>query len=387
MKKIAVGVEVVPSVAFGRAFVEGVSRYAIEQGNWQLVALQQDTLSIKSLKRLDGAILRIFDDKTEKIIKAADIPAVDVFCAKPRLGIAQVTTDERAAGRMAADFFLKRGFRNFGCCGVNGYAYSDTILDAFMERVAEAGFITSRYECPSRFSGKDIIDRSTPYHTPDVTNVRKWLRTLPKPVAVFCCNDHRAYQVMDTAHKANIGIPNEVSIMGCDNDTMLCAFAPVPISSVDSDAVGLGYSAARTMNAIMTAKPADKIHRMIRFPPRGIVERESSEFAPVGPAWLSDALLIIEKNLSRGIAAKQIFEMAGYSTPYVEKIFKANLGVTVQTYITNARMKMAVSLLRDGKLSTKEIAAACGYASPQYFCRVFKAHFGTTPSSNRHKMA
>ena len=381
MKKLIVGVEVVPSVAFGRSFVEGVSRYAIEQKNWRLVALQQGNLSVDAFKRLDGAILRIFDDKTENAIKAAGIPAVDVFCAKPRMGIAQVTTDEEAAGRMAAEFFVKRGFKNFGCCGVNGYAYSDTILDAFMERVAEAGFSTSRYECPPRFNGKDIIDGSTPYHTPDAASVRKWLRRLPKPVAVFCCNDHRAYQVMDTAHKADIGIPNEIAIMGCDNDTMLCAFAPVPISSVDSDAVGLGYAAARTLNAMMREKPADKIHRTVRFPPRGIVERESSEFAPVGPAWLSDALLMIEKNLSRGIAAEQIFEMSRYSPPHVEKVFKANLGVTVQTYITNSRMKMALSLLREGKLSTKEIAAACGYASPQYFCRVFKAHFSVTPSS------
>ena len=378
MQKLTVGIEVVPSVAFGRAFVEGVSRYAIEQKNWRLVALQQETLSIETLRKCDGAIMRIFDDKTEKAIKAADIPVVDVFCAKPRSGIAQVSTDEEAAGRMAAEFFLARGFRNFGYCGVNGYTFSDLCLGAFSARVAEAGFAVSNYVCPPRFNGRDIIEKSTPYHTPDAISIKKWMRKLPKPVAVFCCNDHRAYQVMDVAMKTGIAIPNEVAIMGCDNDTMLCTFAPVPISSVDSNAIGLGYVAAKTLNAIMKDKPIDKIHRTVRFPPRGIAERESTEFAPVGPPWLSDALIMIERNLSRGITAEQIFRLSGFSPPYVEKVFKAKLGCTVQTYITNMRMKMASTLLRDGKMSVKEVAAACGFASPQYFCRVFKSHFGTS---------
>ena len=171
MEKLTVGIEVVPSVAFGRAFVKGVSRYAIEQKNWRLVALQQETLSIETLRKCDGAIMRIFDDKTEKTIRAAGIPIVDVFCAKPQSGIAQVSTNEEA---------------------------------------------------------------------------------------------------------------------------------------------------------------------------------------------------------------EQIFRLSGFSPPYVEKVFKAKLGCTVQAYITNMRMKMASTLLRDSKMSVKEVAAACGFASPQYFCRVFKSHFGTS---------
>lgn len=384
MRKLSIGIEVVPSVAFGRTFVEGVSKYAIEQKNWKLVALQQESLSVETFKRCDGAILRIFNDKTEQYIKAAGIPAVDVFCSKPRKGIAQVTVDESAAGRMAAEFFLERGFKNFGCCGVNGYAYSDICLGAFMERIARAGLEVSRYECPPHLCGKDIIDNSTPYHTPDATAIRKWLRKLHKPVAVFCCNDHRAYQVMDIAIKNDIDVPKEVAIMGCDNDTMLCSFAPVPISSVDSDAFGIGYAAARTLNAIIKEKPAERLHRTVLFPPRRIVERESSEFAPIDPPWLSEVLLIIEKNLSNGITAERIFELARHSPPHVEKVFKEKTGHTVQAYITNSRMKLAKSLLHDGKLSTKEIALACGYASPQYFCRVFKSQFGVTPQNRRH---
>ena len=332
----------------------------------------------------DGVILRVFDDRTEQMIRKAGIAAVDVFCSKSRAGIAQVTTNEEAAGRMAATFFLGRGFKNFACCGVNGYPYSDACIGAFIKTVNGSGFEVSRYECPPHLRGKDIIDNSSPYHAPDATTIRKWLRRLPKPVAIFCCNDHRASQVMDTALAYGFNIPTDVAIMGCDNDTMLCTFAPVPISSIDSDAIGLGYAAARVMNAILKEPPEKRRHhKAFLLPPRRIVERESSEFAPVGIPWLSDAILLIEKNLSSGITAEDVFKMSGYSPPYVEKVFKERFGSTVQTYIMEKRLKMAKELLRSGNMLTKEIAAACGYASPQYFCRAFKAHFGISPQNRK----
>ena len=379
MKKLEIGIEVEPSHAFGRAFVEGVSKFAIEQKNWNLRALRQDSLSAESLKRCDGAILRVFGDRVERIARESGIPLVDIYCERPRPGIAQITTDEVAAGRLAAEFLLSRGFVHFGCCGVNDFAYSDICTGSFRERIEAEGFKVSRYECPPRFRGKDLLDDSTPYKTPDAASIRKWLRALPKPAAVFCCNDHRAYQVVDTALKAGISIPHDVVILGCDNDTMLCSFAQVPISSIDSDPTRVGYAAARLLYAIIKRQPLDKAHRTVRIPPKGIVERESTEFMPYDPPWLAEAVLTIERNLADCISADAIFKASGFSPPHVEKVFKAKLGCSVQTYITRARMKKAVALLQTGDLSTKEIAAACGYASPPYFCRVFKSQFGTSP--------
>ena len=379
MQKLEIGIEVEPSHAFGRAFVEGVSKFAIEQKNWNLRALRQDNLSAETLKRFDGAILRIFGNRVERIARESGIPLVDIYCERPRPGIAQITTDETAAGRLAAEFLLSRGFTHFGCCGVNDFAYSDICTDAFRKRIAAEGFPISRYECPPRFRGKDLLGDSTPYKTPDAASIRKWLRSLPKPTAVFCCNDHRAYQVVDTALKAGLDIPHDVAILGCDNDTMLCSFAEVPISSIDPDAFRVGYSAARLLNAIIHRRPVDRAHRTVLVPPKGLIERESTEFAPFDPPWLAEAVLTIERNLADGISATQIFESSGFSPPHVEKVFKAKLGCSVQNYITKMRMKKAVALLRTGDLSTKEIAAACGYASSQYFCRVFKAQFGEPP--------
>ena len=381
MKKLEIGIEVASTHAFGRAFTEGVSRFAVEKKNWKLRALQINKLSMDTLKHCDGVILRILDDRVERIVKTVGIPAVDIFCAKTHPGIAQISTDEQAAGEIAAEFFLSRGFVHFGCCGVNDFAYSDICTNAFCNRVVQAGHTVSRYECPPRFRGKDLLDNGSPYHTPDAASIRKWLKSLSKPVAVFCCNDHRAYQVMDTALKAGIDIPHEVALVGCDNDTMLCSFAPVPITSVDPDAERIGYTAARVLNAIIQRRPTEKIHRSFLIPPKGLVERESSEYVPISPEWLSEAILLIERELESGISADRIFALSGHSAPHVEKVFKEKLGVSVQTYITNARMKRARELLRDGRLSTKEIAAACGYASPQYFCRVFKELFGFSPQN------
>ena len=379
MGKLVIGIEVAPDHAFGRAFAEGVSKFAIEQKNWKLRALRQDELNAETLGRCDGAILRVLNDRVERIARETGIALVDISCERPRSGIAQITTDEAAAGRLAAEFLLFRGFTHFGTCGVNNFAYSDICTNAFCQRIGKSGFPVSHYECPARFRGKDILDNGTPYKTPDAADIRRWLHSLPKPAAVFCCNDHRAYQVMDTALKAGLNVPRDIAILGCDNDTMLCSFAEVPISSIDPDAFRVGYTAARLLHAIIQKRPIKRAHKTMLIPPKELVERESTEFAPFDPPWLAEAVLTIERNLADGISANEIFKSSGFSPPYVEKTFKQKLGCSVQTYITEARMKKAVTLLKIGELSTKEIAAACGYASPQYFCRVFKSRFGTSP--------
>lgn len=385
MEKLIIGIEIAPDHAFGRAFAEGVSRFAIEQKNWKLRALKQDNLTAETLGQCDGAILRVLNDRVERLAHDADVALVDISCERPRKGIAQITTDEAAAGRLAAEFLLFRGFTHFGTCGVNNFAYSDLCTNAFCHRIEESGFTVSRYECPPKFRGKDLLDNDTPYKTPDAATIRKWLRVLPKPAAIFCCNDHRAYQVMDTVLKAGLHVPHDIAILGCDNDTMLCSFAEVPISSIDPDAFRVGYMAARLLHAIVKKRPINRTHKTILIPPKELVERESTEFAPFDPPWLAEAVLTIERNLADGISANHIFESSGFSPPYVEKVFKAKLGCSVQAYITEARMKKAVALLRIGELSTKEVAAACGYASPQYFCRVFRSRFGTSPKRNGRK--
>ena len=383
MGKLEIGIEIAPNHAYGRAFVEGVSAYALKRKNWKLHAIDRQTITSETFRSCDGVILRLLGNRTERLARDCGTPVVDIGYEKPRAGIAQVSSDETAAGHLAAEFALARSFANFGYCGINALPYSDANLQGFSERLAESGHSVLNYIPPPKLSGQRVFDLGTPYRTPDATSIRKWLRSLPKPIAIFCCNDHRAYQLMTVALNAGYAVPGEIGILGCDNDTMLCSFAQVPISSIDPDAYRVGFTAARVLDALIAKSPEYRHHRPILIPPKGIIERESTEFIPIEPKWLSDAILLIEHNLSEGVSAEDVFRISGHSPPHVEKIFRKRFGKSVQAYIMMLRMRKAASLARNKSLLTKEIAAACGFASPQYFCRAFKAYYGHTSKSPR----
>ena len=376
MKKIAIMLE--STRAYTRAVVEGVAAFAQERRDWILRPVNAQTVSPVRLRGFDGIIARILDDATAERLAKTGLPIVDVFCQKPRTGLASVESDHRAIGRMARAFFESRGFANFAYCGMPGIAFSDKRQDGFADK--DTHIFTPRR---SMFSGKgdfytDRIDR-----LPDRPALKKWLLSLPKPIGVFCCNDLRAIQLEQVALECGLNVPKDVAILGVDNDTMLCSFAEVPLSSIRPNSFKVGYDAARILSAVMTRQADDRPHKIHSVPPGELVERMSTEFMPVNPPWLGKVLMHIETNMRRPLGAREIFDLAERSSTYVEQVFKDKLGKSVQAYVTAVKMREAKRLLGDGRLRISEIAYQCGFASPQYFCRTFTAHFGKSPKAYR----
>ena len=372
-----IGVEVAPEHAFGRRFLEGVAAYAVTKSDWRLCSIPLDNMSATTIAQLDGLILRLFGNQIENAARRTNVPVVDVYGERPRCGLAQIHGDYDALGRIAAEFFLARSFTNFGWCGIDGLVFSDETRRHFFSHLAAHGRQVAAYTCAPRLFEK--ISYTAPDKIPDAKSLRKWLRSLPTPIAIFCCNDHRAYQVMRVAIEAGLHVPRDVAILGVDNDTMICAYAQVPLSSIDPDAVKIGFSAARLLNTLINTSVHDKVHRKVLIRPKGIIERRSTEHIPIDPPWLSTVLLAIEKDLHDGISPSDVFRIAGKSAPIVERAFREKLGQSVISYITGKRMERAQMLLRTTNLLSKEIAALCGYSSAQYFCRSVRKHFGKSP--------
>ena len=383
MGKLVIGIEVAPDHAFGRAFAEGVSKFAIEQKNWKLRPLRQDNLNVETLGRCDGAILRVLNDRVERIARETGVALVDISCERPRPGIAQITTDEAAAGRLAAEFLLFRGFTHFGTCGVNNFAYSDNCTNAFCQRIGKSGFSVSHYKCPARFRGKDILDNGTPYRTPDATDIRRWLRSLPKPAAVFCCNDLRAVQVLKVCADCGLNVPEDLAVLGADNDVLLCTFASPSLSSIETDPFAQGRTAAEMLDRQMQGKPsrrkasagvASVLHR-----PKRVVERSSTDTYPFRIPWLVDAVRYIRRNVADGVTADDVVRMVGYSHPKVNQAFTQELGHSIKKEILHQRIRLACAMLRNTDLPSSAVAVRCGYRSPQYFSHCFIGEFGMTP--------
>ena len=376
-----ISVEVAPEHAYGRELLRGIASFAAQKGNAQLQSVSQTTPSGALVRSSDGIIMRLFGNRIVRAVRQHAIPTVDIYGEKTHPGIAEVHGDYAAIGNLAADFFLRRRYENFAWCGIADVVFSNQIRDAFTARLRDAGKTVFINDSPKE--AQQVIDCFAPDRIPDAKQLARWLKTLPRPIALFCCNDHRAYQVMHVATAAKIRIPSEISILGVDNDPMICAFADTPISSIDPDAYRIGYTAARVLDGMIKIPPRVKAHNSVLIPPKCIIERESTQYIPIAPPWLAKALLAVETRLSEGINAADVCAATGKSAPTVERAFREKLHSSVIGFINAKRLEKAKHLLKTTDLLTKEIAAACGFSSAQYFCRLFSTRYGKSPQAMR----
>ena len=256
-------------------------------------------------------------------------------------------------------------------CGGALYGFSDAI------RGSDCSLIIHEAEMKNNnqtFYNDEIVD---------VVNARRltiWLRQLPKPSAIFAANDLMASQISRLASENGIRIPEDVVLLGVDNDSQLCAFADKPLSTIDPNAVEIGYSAARILLSVIRKKPDSKKHHIYRVAPGELIERASTFWYDISPDWLADVLGFIGASLDKPLSAVDIVSYVGLSHVAIGKMFRKKLGVSPQKYITNLKMDKAKRLLEVNKdLSVKEVAVKLGYSSLAYFCNAYRLHWGHSP--------
>lgn len=303
---------------------------------------------------------------------------VDASNQTPNPGFISVGSDDAAIARMAFAFFLERGFHSFAYCGYRGTEFSDTRAAAFRTAVAKHGFKVLEYAKHEPITDAFIFGDRVGRGTTD-ESLRQWLKTLPSGTAVFCANDMRANEVCKIATENDIRVPQDLSLLGTDNDNFLCLFSSTPLSSIDPNAHGVGYAAARLLLAAMRDPPQKKKRPLFRVRPGKLVERTSTAFRPISPEWLSDALVYIDRNLFQPLTAAEVIARCNRSAHTVTKAFLKNFGLSPGRYITKIKMEEARRLIRLRTHSSKEIAAVLGFTSPQYFCSAYRAYYGHSP--------
>ena len=395
--RIAVHIET--NRAHGRALLEGVGDYALAHPEWRLEAVEAETLTNASaLRRFDGFIVRVMDDRTAEALLRAGRPAVDTYGRRDVAGIPYIRLDDAAIAQLAAQCFAEHRYRRCAYCGFPGLRFSEARGAAFRAAVETGGGECHVYTGGERFRETSVREErmDTP---PDAESLRRWVRSLPKPVAVFCCSDLRALQLLGVCADAGISVPGEAAVLGCDDDTVLCTFANPPLSSIDTDAVSLGREAARMLDTMLAwgqdgdaafsrvseTRPEGRISfavpppTSVLHPPRRVVERTSTDCYQVRTPWLSNALVHIRRHLGDGLNAAELCRHLGYSHTTVNKVFRAELGASVKGEIMRQRLERACRLLRETDRTAASIAAECGYPSAQYFAHTFAARLGTTP--------
>ena len=383
MKKIGILIE--RQRGYGRRLCEGILRFACERNDWSLRLIEFPELRRTVRRnRYDGFIARVMNDAIAKTLSSTGKPVVDVFFEKPVPGFAVADQNALAVGQMAARHFIEHHFANFAFCGYNGRSYSDGRRNGFVRSLELNHFKCSVYSTP-RIALKDFEDSVVMHEhfgmPSDARQLLKWLRGLPKPVAVFCAHDMRAYQVSEICRANGISVPGDVAIIGVDDDELVCQFTDPPISSIDQNPVGIGYAAAESLQKMFDEPGV--VPPPVRVKPLKLVERGSTRIYPLSPPWLSDALVFIRANITKKITAADVYAHVGKSHTLVDRAFRQQLDTSVQKEISQTRLAEAKRLVQTTSMPLKNIATASGFSSLQYFSTSFAAAFGSSPSSLR----
>ncbi len=386
--KVAVFVET--SRGYGRALCEGIADFAQACGNWVFEgggeSWEQGLRAIDG--KVNGVIARIPNAKMAQALARLRVPVVDIYRWRDYPSISSVDADHAAIGRLAAGWFIERRFKHFAFCGYTGAPFSDARGASFRKAVGEQGFDCALYYetvYDTNYLGKMILQAEAYGDPLDRDRMAEWLGTLPLPVALFCCHDIRAYQVVALCKELGLSVPKDVAVMGVDNDRLLCGFSNPMLTSVDPNARQIGWEGAELLSAMMLNRRSKVRHVLV--PPLRIVERASTETDPVEPQWLSAALRFIREAIPSGINAEDVIRHVGLSHTHVERAFVRVLGNTVHQEIARLRMREACRLLAETQVPAAEVSKLTGFSSPQYFNRLFGKQFGMTPVEYRKRNA
>lgn len=289
--------------------------------------------------------------------------------------VPNITADYKKMGRMVAERFVARGFREFAFVGNNGMCWSDGRRDGFREYLEEVGYGGNVYV----YSGKP--SNSAWFYRLDL--LCEWLQALPKPVGVFACDDNQATKVSEACKTLGLRIPYDVAIVGVDNDEILCNMSDPPISSIEVDIEKGGYEAA-AMAVRMMQDPSYKGEDIVLHPLQ-IITRESSNLITTRDAQVCQALTFIHSNITRKILVKDVREHVPLSRRLLEQRFLKATGKTIYQYISELRIDYLARLLLETDEPVSNLAARMDEPDPKSLSRRFKELKGCTPTAYRKK--
>lgn len=372
-----VAVLVDTSRSYGRDIVRGIRRYVAEHDSWSLYLEPRDLRSSfpEWLKNWsgDGILSRTLDGKMLRQLKATRLPVVEMRTSRLEHAFPFVGIDNSAVGSRVAQHFRNRGFQRFACVQDTSEAFFIERSERFCEAVRGFGLQSSVFQ-----PGGTTWEQ----HQHDLVS---WLRALPKPVGVFAVNDQLGFWVLDAARRASISVPEELAVVGAENDNMLCETASPPLSSVRLRGQAVGHDAARVLDAWMRGERIPEPGEQHLHPPGDIVTRQSSDIVAVEDPRIAAALRFIRQRATDQIDVSAVAREAALSRTVLERRMKALIGRSPGEEINRMRFAAVEKLLTQTELTLDAIAARCGFTHPQYMAEAFRKRNGITPGEFRKR--
>jgi len=365
---------------YGRGLLRGISQFRREHPHWSIYFEQQD-LGAPLPRWLsswegDGVLARVTNQKMARTLCEKGIPVIDLRGGTRGLGLPPFGPDNRAISIQAFEHLAACGLEHFAFVGepVGSHIYDDERREAFQQVVHEHG--KQSYEYKSRLSGKSKTQwEKHQQHLAD------WLKSLPKPLGVMCCHDDRGPQVLEACRMAELSVPNEVAVIGVDNDEFLCGLAIPPLSSVDINSERIGYEAALLLNQMINGET--KFTKPMFFSPQGVVARQSTDLVACDDPRIASAVQLIRQHAHHYLKVSDIEKQLDISRSLLNRLFKQVVGRSPKQEILRIQIETAKRMLVDSDMPVYTICDKVGFQETKYFIAVFRKSTGMTPRAYR----
>lgn len=384
LKRIAVLVE--SSRSFGRGVLHGIADEMRTRRKW-LVYYQEGGLSEILPEWFenwegDGIIARIENRTIADAILQKNIPAVDIRGVLSTPNIPTVKTDNREIARLAAEHLAACGFHRFAFCGYDGASYSNERCTAFVEYVEAAGRKCHVFR-PQEPETNTVREQEQRGWEQEELLVN-WLRTLPVPIGIMCCNDARGHQLLNAAHRLDLNLPDDVAVIGVDNYETICNISVPQLTSVEQNTAQIAAEAVRLLSLQLEGEPPPTDTVLVK--PCRVVARRSTDALAVNDPNLREAVRYIREHVSDEFGVEDVARAVGMSRRELERGFVSAFGHAPGREIIAARLRTVKSLLVDTDLTLYQIAEAAGFRHAEYLNVAFKRQTGMTPGRYREQM-
>ena len=372
------------STIYGRKLLRGITKYVRTQAIWSIFLEQRGlTESVPEWLRDwdgDGIISRVTTPELADHLIARGMPVVDLTDMHGEIGLPRIWSDDSSIGRLAAEHLLERGFRQFAFCGFTDHHWSANREAGFAEATVGAKcHLATSYNSP--WGGPDAHRWED-----EQEEIGSWLHSLPKPIGIMASNDMRGQHVLDACARLEIAVPEEVAVIGCDDDEILCELSNPPLSSVVPNPEQIGLEAAELLHRMMVCDENDRsslreVRRMI--PPIGVSTRQSSDVLAIDDPLIAAAVHYIRENACTGVTVDDILSNVPISRSMLERGFRRYVRRSPHAEIRHVQLKRVCQLLGETELPLDRIAELTGFKHPEYLSVVFKREMKETPGQYR----
>ena len=380
MRRVALLIET--SRTYGRELLRGVKCYAEEHGPWSLFVEVRD-LDTRPPGWLrtwdgDGILTRSGSASIASAVRKAGVPAVELRSSRRGSTLPFVGVDNSRVAAMVAEYFLERGFRHFGMFSLETESFFIERRKCFVDYLKTRGITCSVFQQPG------TSEKPAQWEVQQ-RQLIAWLSELQRPTAIMACTDQLGCWLLDACSRASVRVPEDVAIVGVENDETITTMSTPALSSVRLAGERIGFESAAILDRMMKGQKVDQMTRT--FAPLSIETRQSSDIVAIDDLLLAKALREIRDRAAAGLTVADVLQAVPISRSSLERGCRRLLKRSPNEEINKVRIDHVCRLLQETELSLEQIASRTGFRTAQYMLEVFRRRMGTTPGRYRRNNA